>query len=134
MTRYMLDTNIVSYLAKGTYPRIRQHLSDLRDDEEACISAITEAELLYSLARRPQAVHLHRAIHALLANLVILPWTSTAPSTYAELRARNEALGVTVGNLDLLIAAHALAEAAILVTNDKDFSQLSGHPKLVNWT
>ena len=66
--------------------------------------------------------------------MVILPWNSVAASTYAQLRATNEALGVTIGNLDLLIAAHALAEGAVLVTNDRAFSQLTGHPKLTNWT
>ncbi len=47
MTRYMLDTNMLSYLARNKSMKIRQHLVDLKDDEEACISVITEAETLY---------------------------------------------------------------------------------------
>ncbi len=129
----MLDTNTVSYLAREKSPKLRRHFLALKEDEEACISVITEAELLYGLARRPEAVHLHRTIHSLLANLVVLPWTSGAAAHYGQLRAANETRGITIGNLDLLIAAHAIAEGAILITSDKAFSRLAGPLRLANW-
>jgi tRNA(fMet)-specific endonuclease VapC len=54
-------------------------------------------------------------------------------SEYGQLRAKQEASGKTLGNLDLLIAAHAIAVGAVLVTNDKAFSSVADLPKIVNW-
>ncbi len=133
MIRYMLDTNIVSYLLRNRPAGVREHLSNLKEDEEACISVITEAEILYGLAKRPQAAQLQKTLYALLANLVIIPWDSSAAVEYAELRAQSEKAGRNVGNLDMLIAAHAIAERAVLVTNEKAFSNLQGDFKIVNW-
>lgn len=68
-----------------------------------------------------------------LSRLRILPWTSAAANAYGMLRARNESLGIAVGPLDMLIAAHALAEGTVLVTSDGAISKLAGGPITVNW-
>lgn len=65
--------------------------------------------------------------------LKVLPWTSEAAHAYGVLRARNEALGISVGSLDMLIAAHAIAEGATLVTSDGAIAKLVGGPPTVNW-
>jgi tRNA(fMet)-specific endonuclease VapC len=72
-------------------------------------------------------------MHAALAGLKVLPWTSEAAHAYGVLRASNEVLGISVGSLDMLIAAHAIAEGAVLVTNDGALSKLVGGPPTVNW-
>ena len=61
-----------------------------------------------------------------------LAWDSAAATRYGALRAVLEANGTPLGNLDTLIAAHALATAAILVTNDQAFARV---PNLAieNW-
>ena len=60
---YMLDTNMVSYIARGRSSAARTRLAALKDDEVACISAITEAEICYGLAKRPDATAL-RSVRA----------------------------------------------------------------------
>jgi tRNA(fMet)-specific endonuclease VapC len=57
---------------------------------------------------------------------------------YGFLRAKQEGAGKSLGNLDMLIAAHAVSVGAILVTNDKAFLDLaylhvSGLSATVNW-
>lgn len=53
---------------------------------------------------------------------------------YASLRAQREASGKTLSRLDLLIAAHAQAVGAVLVTSDAAFFAGPGGPPLEDWT
>ena len=99
-----------------------------------CISVITEAELLLGVAKNPKAKHLPVAVKEFLLRVDILPWKSNAAKTYANLRAKCEKEGKSLGNMDMLIAAHAKAENAILVTNDLAFYHLTEHLSLEDWT
>lgn len=129
----MLDTNMVSYIARGRSPAARSRLLGLNVDETACISTITEAEVRFGLAKRPQATALKQLMQRFLANINILPWESAAADAYAQLRTSLEATGQTLGSMDLLIAAHAMATGAVLVTNDSALSQLKGLRPTQNW-
>jgi tRNA(fMet)-specific endonuclease VapC len=130
---YLLDTNTVSYIAKGRSAAARQRLLTLGPDETVCISSITEAELRYGLARRPEARQLHRAIEGLLFRLRVMAWGSKEAAAYGLLRARLEVDGIALSGLDLQIAAHAIAADAVLVTNDRAFLQVSELSKIENW-
>jgi tRNA(fMet)-specific endonuclease VapC len=132
MTRYILDTNTVSYLIKGLFPSIRRHVNR-RTPGTLCISAITEAELRYGLARRPEARNLHSLVEQFLRHVDIPAWDSLAAQRYGNLRAALERGGRTLSRLDLLIAAHALSLGAILVTNDRAFLEIE-HLPVVDWT
>src|SRR5262249_12656251 len=95
--RYLLDTNTCSYVIKGTFPRggvrlLRVPLADVG------ISAVTEAELRFGVARRPAATRLSAAIDEFLLRLEILPWDSEAAKHYARVRAQLEAEGEPMGN------------------------------------
>jgi tRNA(fMet)-specific endonuclease VapC len=130
---YLLDTNTVSYIAKGKSPAARGRLLAVEEDEMVCISSVTEAELRYGLAKRPEARQLRKSIEGLLFRLRILPWGSKEAAAYGELRARLEAAGITLSQLDLQIAAHAVAIGAILVTNDRGLLQVDDLCKMENW-
>lgn len=130
---YMLDTNTVSYIAKGNSPASRARLEALGMDETVCISSITEAELRYGLARRPAAQGLRASVERLLLKLNILPWWSKEAAAYGVLRAKLEVAGIGLSQLDLQIAAHAIAVGAVLVTNDKAFKHVADLGKTVNW-
>ena len=130
---FLLDTNMVSYLVKGRSSAARERLLGLGEGEIACVSAVTEGEIRYGLAKRPDAVRLTNAVYAVLDGLEILPWSSLAASVYGAMRAENERRGTVAGNLDMLIAAHALATGSVLVTNDKALQRLFGGPNTVNW-
>ncbi len=115
MIRYMLDTNIVSYIARGPSFALAARLAQT-DTRQTCASVLTEAETLFGLAKRAPSPQLESVIREILGGLNILPWTSNAARTYATLRAATESSGLSLAAIDLLIAAHALAEDCVLVT------------------
>jgi tRNA(fMet)-specific endonuclease VapC len=123
--RYLLDTNTCSYIIKGNVPQVRQRL--LRAEmAEVGISTVTEAELRFGVARLPQARRLALAVDEFLLRVEILPWDSECARYYAELRSVVERAGQPMGNLDMMIAAQALAVDATLVTGDKVFQRVKG--------
>jgi tRNA(fMet)-specific endonuclease VapC len=130
--RYLLDTNTASFVIKGNIPRVRERLLKV-PMAQLTISAVTEAELLFGAARKPEAVRLKVAVEEFLLRVEALPWDSKTARRYAEIRATLERQGKPMGNLDMMIAAHALAVEAVLVTNDRSFRRL-GKLKLEDWT
>ena len=130
--RYLLDTNTVSYLIKGNFPRVREHLLRTAMSEVA-ISAVTEAELRFGVERRPEARELKLAVDEFLLRIELQPWDSEAAKQYATLRATLERDGRSMGNLDMMIAAQALAQKLILVTHDQVFSRVK-KLRVEDWT
>ena len=130
---YMLDTNTVSYIVKGKSPVARARLAGLGTDESACISIVTEFELEFGLAKNPNAENLRHALRWFLARIKVLPLGSAEARAYGQLRVKQEAVGRPLESMDMLIAAHAIAAGAILVTGDKVFSHVSGLPGMENW-
>jgi tRNA(fMet)-specific endonuclease VapC len=131
--RFMLDTNAVSYLVHKRSARLQNRLEQLSGEDRVCISVVTEAEMRYGVALKPDAQRLAYTVEIVLSGLEILPWTSEAAKAYATLRAENKLRGLAAGNLDLLIAAHAIAVGAVLVTSDGAISRLVGGLVTVNW-
>ena len=128
---YMLDTNTVSLIFRLT-SSVLSNLSKVSHSSLA-VSAITEGELRFGAARRPDATRLHAAIDDFLLRVPILPWDSDAALHYAHLRAALEREGKPLGNLDMLIAAHALSVGATLVTSDRAFGRIKGL-EIEDWT
>ncbi len=130
--RYLLDTNTVSYIIKGNRPRVRERLLRVAMADVG-ISVITEAELLFGLARRPEPTKLKTVVEEFLLRVEVLPWDSEAAQQYARIRATLEGSGEPMGNLDLMIAAQTLASGIVLVTSDAVFRRVKGL-KLEDWT
>jgi tRNA(fMet)-specific endonuclease VapC len=130
--RYLLDTNAASYVIKGNFPHVRERLLRV-PMREVGISVITEAELRFGVARVPQAVKLGVAVEEFLLRVEILAWDSVAAQSYARLRATLDEHGEPMGNLDLMIAAQALAAGTTLVTNDRVFKRVKGL-RIEDWT
>lgn len=130
--RYLLDTNTASYVIKGNFPRVRERLLRV-PMADVGISVITEAELRFGVARRPEASGLKRVVEEFLLRVEILPWNSDAAEQYAQIRAALEIAGEPIGNLDLMIAAHARAAEVVLVTHDHAFRRVKGL-KIEDWT
>jgi tRNA(fMet)-specific endonuclease VapC len=130
---YLLDTKMVTYIARGRSRAARGSLAGLLDHEVACISAITEGEIRHGLAKAPQAHSARSAMEAFLGYVRILPWGSGEAIVYGMLRAKLARTGRTVEALDLLIAAHAIARNATLVTSDKVFQQVDDLRLTINW-
>ena len=131
MKQYMLDTNTVSHLIKE-HPAVAKHVV-AAPMASLCISAITEGELLFGLAKRPDAKRLHLAVREFLRRVDVLPWSSAIAQRYGTVRANLERQGKMLAPFDLLIATHALGASAILVTNDRVFGQVAGLD-IEDWT
>jgi tRNA(fMet)-specific endonuclease VapC len=130
--RYLLDTNIASCIIKGNSPAVDRRLVKAPMAQLA-ISAVTEGELRFGVARLPHAARLHVMIEDFFLRVAILPWDSDAARQYGQLRATLEREDQTMGNLDAMIAAHALAVSAVLVTNDHAFARIK-KLKVEDWT
>ncbi len=129
--RYLLDTNTVSYIIKGNRPRVRERLLKVAMAEVG-ISVITEGELRFGLARKPDATQLKVVVDEFLLRVEVLPWDSEAAKQYANIRAALENIGEPMGNLDLMIAAQALGLSTVLVTSDAVFRRVKGL-KIEDW-
>ena len=130
---YMLDTNMVSYLLKAKSPAARARMTSLKPGEAACISAVTEGELLYGISKSGIGDQRRRLLDWFLLLVTVHPWGRDEAAAYGPLRAKQEAMGKTLGPLDMQIAAHAIALGAILVTNDRAFQHVPNLFGVENW-
>ncbi len=105
--------------------RPRSHAGQV-GPQHVCISAITEAELRFGVAPTPDATRIAERVAGFQAIVDVLPWERAAANDYARLRATLERTGNAMANLDLMIAAHALARGITLVTNDHAFRRVDG--------
>jgi tRNA(fMet)-specific endonuclease VapC len=133
MIYYMLDTNICIYLIKKKPEQLVQRIRNSLKLGIG-ISVITLAELEYGVQKSQytdkNAVNLLR----FLVPFELMPFTAAAAREYGILRADLERKGSIIGNMDMLIAAHALSAHTILVTtNEREFRKIKGL-KLENWT
>ena len=131
MKRYMLDTNIVSRALKQDIGVIGRLLK--LPVRAVCISAITEGELQYGLFKKPNANNLHGLAREFLLRVDSLPWDREVATCYGKLRSDLEKEGVSLGPLDMQIAAHAIHSRTILVSNDHAFKRIKGLD-LEDWT
>jgi tRNA(fMet)-specific endonuclease VapC len=120
----MLDTNTVSHFLHRQ-PKVIKRLLAV-PMSSLCISAITDGELHFGLARRPEAKQLRIAVNEFLLRVETLPWDSVAAQHYGTLRTNLEKRGKVLSPNDVLIASHALSVEAMLVTSDKAFKQVKG--------
>lgn len=121
---YLLDTNAVSDLSRHPNGPVGRRVQQLFDDEVAT-SIVVAAELRYGLANQPSP-RLAEQLAAVFDRLTILPLEADADEHYGRLRADLKRRGQLIGANDMLIAAHALALGATLVTDDGDFSRVEG--------
>jgi len=130
--RYMLDTNICSYVLRSRPASVKQRF-DEAGPEALCISSVVLAELLYGAARHPAGAVIRREIRDFVSRLAVLPWDEAAADHYGDLRAGLERHGRPLGAMDLLIAAHARSRGATLVSNDvRHFERVEGL-LVANW-
>ena len=129
----MLDTNTVSYLITGRSPRARQLYLEVEPHAGIAASVITEAEIRFGLEKKPDAVKLRIASQEFFSSVQILPWNSDVAKDYAKLRASLNASGKSLSLMDLLIASHAIAADAVLVSHDQAFQHLHPFLTVVDW-
>ena len=128
--RYMLDTDIASYLIRGDHPGVTEKFTELY--EKCVISSITAAELQYGARKRNNRA-LTQKVQALCDLIPIISWNEDAAGNYAKLRVELETAGTPIGNMDMMIAASAIAEEAVLVTNNTGHFSKIASLNLEDW-
>lgn len=133
MALYMLDTDTSSYLLKGTNPELDERIAQL-PPAEICISAVTRGELLFGLRRkRDPAPRLTQLVESFLSAVRCVAWDDHAADTFGVIAAALERSGTPIGSMDTMIASHAMAVDATLVTNNtRHFARVVGL-KIDNW-
>ncbi len=130
--RYMLDTNICSYILKNHPATVKSRFDEVGNDCLS-ISTVVLAELYYGAARHPKSIIIRREIDHFKALLTVIPWDESAANHYGDIRAVLEKQGLPIGAMDMMIAAHARSIKATLVSNNiKHFEKV---PNLLtaNW-
>lgn len=125
---YLLDTNIVSHMMRNATGQAMQRVRALmaaNGDSRLCTSVIVECELRFGI-HRTRSPRWRSRFDEAMALLAVMPLDDTVCDPYAQLRTRLEQAGTPIGANDCLIAAHALALGATLVTNDAEFSRVPG--------
>lgn len=131
MALFMLDTDTVSFALRG-YGQVGVEIARRRRSE-LCVSAITVAELRFGADKR-RSRKIHEAIDGFLSGVHVMPFDQEAAVRFGAVAAALAGAGVPIGQMDTLIAAHALALDATLVTNNqKHFSKVP-RLRIQNWT
>jgi tRNA(fMet)-specific endonuclease VapC len=144
-TVFILDTDTLIFIIRGlkhqrgtSTSKAERILERIRHEQaggaRVGVSAVTASELEFGTCRSAQPMTERRAVSKILAPFELLDYDAvSAPRHYGEIRAQLEAAGVPIGAMDLLIAAHARALGATLVTNSTtEFSRVAGL-RCENW-
>lgn len=131
MTRYLLDTSIISDLIRNPQGRAAKRIAKAGEDT-ICTSIVVAAELRYGCAKSGSA-RLTKAVEDVLGEIEVLPFEAPADADYGDIRTTLEAAGTPIGSNDMLIAAHARTLGATVVTaNTQEFKRVGGL-KVENW-
>jgi tRNA(fMet)-specific endonuclease VapC len=131
VSRWLLDTNILSDAARNPQGRAAKTIGEI-PDAAICTSIIVACELRFGAVKN-RAMRLLAQIETILEQIEVVPLEMGTDLHYATLRADLERKGTPISANDMLIAAHALALDCILVTdNTREFARIEGL-KLENW-
>jgi tRNA(fMet)-specific endonuclease VapC len=130
--RFLLDTNICIYISNHNPPEVRARFQQ-HPASDLAMSVVTLGELHFGAEKSRSRLRAMTIIEQLQSQMAVLPLSAESARIYGELRARLQREGRTIGNNDLWIAAHALAEGCVLVTNNtREFERVEGL-MLENW-
>lgn len=130
--RYLVDTNILIYLANRRSAAVAARFARLRPGEIA-MSCVTYGELRYGAEKSVKRADALEILERLAERIAVLPLDVAASAEYGRIRKDLQKAGRPLGNNDMWIAAHAIAEELILVTNnEREFARVAGL-KLENW-
>lgn len=132
MQRYFLDTNICVYAMHRRMPSVLARIK-AASQGQLVISTLVAAELAGGVMNSRYIEKNRQALDLFLAEMTLAPWGASAIWHYAEQAIRLKKAGTPIGTIDLLLGCQALAEDAILVTNNtREFERIEGL-KLENW-
>lgn len=143
---FLLDTDTLIFMARGLKRSARRsrRKQALRLVEQCraaqdvgdsiAVSAITVSELEFGAQHSGEYESEAAAVHKLLVPFDVYDYDAImCPSQYGRIRQALETSGAAIGAMDLLIAAHALAVSATLVTNNVEHFSRVPDLRIVNW-
>jgi len=131
MLKYLLDTNIVIYVLKRRPKEVLEIFNT--NASRMAISSITLSELIYGAEKSPNVDKNLEAIEEFVSHLDVLPYEVKASQHYGQIKAALEKKGEIIGENDIHIAAHAISQGLILVTNNlREFKRVP-NLALENW-
>ena len=132
MIRYLLDTNTLSDLIRRPKGAIRSRMNDAARKDIIYTSVIVAAELRFGASKK-RASRLAQQVDTVLGEIIVAPFAEPMDRVYADLRAELERRGTPIGANDLWIAAQALHDGSVLVTdNEREFGRVP-ELKVENW-
>ena len=133
MLRYMLDTDICSYVMKRSQDALLRRLQKV-PVSDVCVSVVTKSELLYGVEVSPRRQQDETALNAFLNYVEVLDFPDNASSHYAQIRAQLKKSGKRIGANDLFIAAHARSLGLTLVTHNTQEFRRVNRLAIEDWT
>jgi tRNA(fMet)-specific endonuclease VapC len=131
--KYLLDTDMCSYIARGRPPSVRARFESLTVGDLG-MSCITYGELAFGCRLHPAQAALLATLERLVELIPVLPASESVALHYADIRAHLQVKGALIGPNDLWIAAQARSAALILVTNNvREFKRVPAL-RVENWS
>ena len=131
MLKYLLDTNIVIYVLKRRPVEVLEIFNT--NASRMAISSITLSELFYGAEKSINVDKNLEAIEEFISHLEVLSYDAKASQHYGQIKAALEKKGEVIGENDIHIAAHAISQGLILVTNNlREFKRVP-NLALENW-
>lgn len=121
---YMLDTNMCIYIIKKRPISLMEKFNSIPKNN-ICVSVVTYAELQYGVERSSSKRMNREIVDDFISHLTVLSWDMDAAYRYGKIRSALEEKGTPIGNMDLLISAHALSQKCTLVSNNlREFNRI----------
>lgn len=127
----MLDTNIVIYVLKRRPIQVLDIFN--QNTNRMAISSITLSELIYGAEKSQNISKNLDAIEDFISHIEVLSYDQKTSQTYGQIKAKLEKNGEIIGENDIHIAAHAISQGLILVTNNLYEFRRVPHLSLENW-
>lgn len=130
---HMLDTDMSSYVLKRRNPALVERFAAFAP-ADICVSVVTKAELLFGVESLESMHPLRFKVRGFLRGVQVRPWDEAAADVFPGIKHSLNRAGLAIGPMDMMIAAHALALDAVLVTNNiRHFARIP-NLRLENWT
>jgi tRNA(fMet)-specific endonuclease VapC len=122
--KYLLDTNVCIKFLNGRSIALKQTIND-KNPDDLVLCSIVKAELFYGALKSAQSVKNLERLNHFASRFESFPFDDIAAEAYGQIRFNLEKVGTPIGPNDLLIASIAVANGAILVTNNtKEFGRI----------
>jgi len=129
---FLLDTNACIAILKDRHSAVAGRLA-IESPENAALCSVVKAELLYGAYKSQWPSRTLKSLTEFFIPFKSYPFGDAASDVYGQIRAELASKGKPIGPNDLMIAAIALSNDLVLVTNNtREFSRIK-HLQIEDW-